>query len=513
LTSTRLRLPRLTFPELWGFLAVALPVLGSLLAPLSTVDLAYHVRAGGLILDARTLPSPDTFTFTVAGLPWLDQQWGAQVVLAALYRAGGWALLAVVRALVVGLVAWLVLRACRSAGLGLRVAAWLTLGGFVVGIAALGLRPQLLGMVLLALTLAILAVRGRRPGLVWVLPVLVAVWANVHGSFILGPAAVTVAWLEDMTAGRPRPRRLLVVAVVSGLATLVNPYGFGAWSYAAGLTTNPVIRRLITEWQVTSPLSFVGLVFYGSVLAVVALVVVNLRRSGHGSLRDGAPSAGSAGSVGSVGSSAAAVLRTAWPTLLWLVGLAVVGAFAQRGVAWWAIGAPIAVARLVGAQPEALPDAAQPRRSSLNTAIAVVLAAGAVALLPFWRGGDSMYGPPGLLTDAPRGLTEAVLALAGPTDRIWNAQRWGSWLEFAVPAAPVAVDSRIELIPTDAWDDHLALSRGASDWQSILDRRGVTIVVAAADEQQALIPLLRASPSWRVLEADSDGAVFVRVDR
>jgi hypothetical protein len=124
-----------------------------------------------------------------------------------------------------------------------------------------------------------------------------------------------------------------------------------------------------------------------------------------------------------------------------------------------------------------------------------------------------MYGPPGLLTDAPRGLTEAVLALAGPTDRIWNAQRWGSWLEFAVPDASVAVDSRIELIPTDAWDDHLALSRGAADWRSILDRRGVTIVVAAADEQAALTPLLRTSPSWRVLQEDADGAVFVRADR
>jgi hypothetical protein len=503
LTSSLRRLPRLTFPELWGFLAIALPVLGSLLAPLSTVDLAYHVRAGGLILDTRALPSPDTFTFTAAGLPWLDQQWGAQVVLAALFRAGGWALLAVVRALLVGLVAWLVLRACRSAGLGLRVAAWLTLGGFVVAIAALGLRPQLLGMAFLALTLAILAARDRRPDLVWVLPVLVALWANVHGSFVLGPAAVAVAWLEDITAGRPRPRRLLVVAALSGLATLVNPYGLGAWSYAAGLTTNPIIRRLITEWQVTSPLAFVGLLFYGSVIAAAVVVAVLARRTGRGGL----------GSEASSGGSGAGLLLRAWPTLLWLVGLATIGAFAQRGVAWWAVGAPIGIARLVGALTDERPDVLQPRRSSLNTAIALMLLVGVVALVPLWRGGDALYGPSGLLADAPGGITDAVRAVARPTDRIWNAQRWGSWLEFAVPAAPVAVDSRIELIPTDAWDDHLALSGGSSDWAAILGRRGVTIVVAAADEQKALIPLLRASPLWRVLDEDAAGAVFVRVDR
>ncbi len=48
------------------------------------------------------MPAVDTFTFTVAGEPWTDQQWLAQVVLALGYRVGGWELLAVLRA------AWLV---------------------------------------------------------------------------------------------------------------------------------------------------------------------------------------------------------------------------------------------------------------------------------------------------------------------------------------------------------------------------------------------------------------------
>ncbi len=208
-------LPRLTFPQLWAFVAVLLPVLGSLLAPLSTVDLAYHLRVGGIVLDTGALPVTDSFTFTAAGRPWLDQQWGAQVVLAAIYRAGGWALLAVVRAAVVGLIAWLVFRACRSSGAGLRVAAWLTLAGFAVSLVALGMRPQLLGMVLFAAVLAALAGRERHPRLVWAIPVLVGVWANVHGSFVFGPAAVGAVWLADAVGGRPRPRGLLAVALVS----------------------------------------------------------------------------------------------------------------------------------------------------------------------------------------------------------------------------------------------------------------------------------------------------------
>jgi hypothetical protein len=105
------------------------------------------------------------------------------------------------------------------------------------------------------------------------------------------------------------------------------------------------------------------------------------------------------------------------------------------------------------------------------------------------------------------------LAEARPGDRIWNAQRWGSWLEFAVPSATVAVDSRIELIPTAVWADHLALSGGASDWSSILDRRGVTMVVASATEQAGLLLMIRISPAWRLIHEDLDGAVFLRAGR
>ena len=45
----------------------------------------------------------DTFTFTAFGDPWLNQQWGAQAILAAVFRVAGWTGLAVFRAALVGL--------------------------------------------------------------------------------------------------------------------------------------------------------------------------------------------------------------------------------------------------------------------------------------------------------------------------------------------------------------------------------------------------------------------------
>ena len=85
---------RPTLAALWTFLAIALPTLAALLAPMPAVDLAYQLRAGGEILDSGAIPSVDWWTFTVAGSPWTDQQWGAQVLLELAYRATGWSGLA-----------------------------------------------------------------------------------------------------------------------------------------------------------------------------------------------------------------------------------------------------------------------------------------------------------------------------------------------------------------------------------------------------------------------------------
>jgi hypothetical protein len=72
------------------------------------------------------------------------------------------------------------------------------------------------------------------------------------------------------------------------------------------------------------------------------------------------------------------------------------------------------------------------------------------------------------------------------------------------------VDSRIEVVPSEAWEDYLAISAGVSDWASRLDRWGVTAVVASRTEQAALLPLLAADPGWRQVHADADGELFVR---
>ena len=99
------------------FLAIALPVLATLIGSLATVDLTYLIRAGNEIFATGAIPNADTWTFTAAGLPWVDQQWGAEVILAAVYNVAGWTGLVLVRAVLVAIIFGCVYAISRRRGL------------------------------------------------------------------------------------------------------------------------------------------------------------------------------------------------------------------------------------------------------------------------------------------------------------------------------------------------------------------------------------------------------------
>ncbi len=467
----------MTLSRLWTFLAVALPTLAALLASLSSVDLAYHLRAGAEILDARAIPQVDTWTFTAAGLPWFDQQWGAQVLLATTYDVAGWTGLAVLRAALVAGIFANVFLVARQAGLAERTASWLTLGAFAIAAPALALRSQLFGMTLFALLLLVLSRREAHPRLSWVIPLLVLLWANLHGSFFLGPLAVGLTWLADVRGRVERPHRLLALALLSIVAAGVTPFGPAVWSYVVGLSTDPSVTGRITEWQRTSVTSAAGLLFYASVLGVVALVV--RRRS-----------------------------VVAWPIVIWLAVFAGVGAYAVRGLAWWPLAAvPVVAALLASGRTFGTERPGTPGMQRLNASLAGVLLLAGLALLPIWRPVDPRTGTPqGLVTDAPPGVTASLREVALPGDRLFNPQSWGSWLEFALPGIKVAVDSRIELFPVAVWADYDAVRAGAPGWEAILTRWDVTLV-ALEPGDQAMEKRL-TSVGWTRVSADESGIVL-----
>ena len=108
-------------------------------------------------------------------------------------------------------------------------------------------RPQLFSYVLFTATVLILSATADRPVMAWWLPVVVAVWVNLHGGVLAGVAVVVMWFLVErgLALVSDSPARLGAVPVfVSVAALLANPWGTaileflgGAWHARAGCAT------------------------------------------------------------------------------------------------------------------------------------------------------------------------------------------------------------------------------------------------------------------------------------
>ena len=470
---------------LLALMAVLLPAAASLLAAVLTADIAYHLRSGALMLETGAIVDQDTFTFTAFGEPWLNQQWAASVLFAAVYDTAGWLGLLVLRAVIIGATFGLIYSACRGVQASRMVAALVTLGAFLVAATNLALRSQLFGALFFAAVVAILVWRRRHPWLLVLVPLLMVAWANTHGSFFMGWAAIGLAFLEDALARRRRlAAATFAVGALSVLATLLTPWGVEMWVYVVELSSNPVIAALVSEWQAPTLRSATGIFFFASVALVAGLLLYRGR-------------------------------VISWLQVLWLGGLILLSLMAARSVIWWAIGAaPVVAALLAGLEIRGrrVGDPAYDQPSGVGyTAIAGLLIVLTLAVVPFYRPSTPLYGPEGVVQHAPRGVTGALAAQAGPGDRLYAAQRWGSWLEFALPEVTVMVDTRIELFDSDIWSDYLDVAAGRADWAQILDRWEVTFVALESGNDD-LIPFIEASAAWERLHRGDDGVVYRRVE-
>jgi hypothetical protein len=499
--ADRLLRPRLS--DLWAFLAIALPVLAALVAAMPAVDLAYQLRAGTSILDGAGIPTADTFTFTIAGTSWPDQQWAAQALLAAVYRVAGWDGLAILRAVLVGATFGLLLVVVRRRApqLRMRAAALFVLGAFVVAAPTLALRPQLFAMVPFAASLLVLADRDRHPRRVWLLPVFALLWANLHGSFPLVIVLPGLAWLADLRGWRRPPglgrHTMLAVAAVSAVATLANPLGLGVWSYVVNLATNPTIGSRVSEWRPPGLTAAPGILFWLSVVAVVAFLALRARRR----------------------RAAGEPALPPWPALLTLILFGALGAVTGRGLAWWPLVAVFVCAGFIGT-PSLASAPRSARGSPLNALVAGILVLAGVALLPLWRPVGPAGVPSGVLSHAPQGIAMRLALfdnLESHAATVWNPQVWGSWLEFAVPGELVADDSRIELFPSAFWDDVDRVSSGSPDAIAILDRYNPDFVVVERPDGAALERALAqtqlgrlARSAWACIYQDADGSIWAR---
>jgi len=462
-----------------GLGAVALPVgvagvaVGCLLAWRDALhtgvfdDTFWHRAAGEWMLDHHRVITHDVFSYTVAGHSWISPEWGYDVVLAQSVRWFGpvsfWLLSAGLASLTVILVA------VRSRLVG---AGWTWTGLLCVEAGAavtlfLDDRPQVFSYLFVALLLLLLTLARRQGRWLWSVPVLFVLWANLHGSFLLGLGIIlleVVAATAPFRGGRlvasaPLGRRPVIITLVaSGAATLVNPFGPGVYASALGVTFNQTVRRLIVEWQSPNFHDPATLAVVVIPVAVTALFLV---------LSDAEVPA----------------------VELALAGFLLVSALdAARFIPYFAIAWCALAARCPPIRQERL------RPSVLVWPLMAMLA---LSMLqgPWVKAGQRAASVP----------VRAVAYLQHRPGRVFATYLWGDYLDSV--GRPVFIDGRTELYTGDGvLTRYLALQDVTADPDPVLRSYGVTYVLWTPGT--GLSVYLEHDPSWRLVWSSRNAVVL-----
>lgn len=454
-------------------------VLGILSYTVADPDLWGHVRFGLDILQHLSIPSKDPYSFT-SDREWINHEWLSEVLMGLAFDAGGSVGLALLKLAILAFTMVVVSRELAFRGVP-PVARDVLVVICVVSCATLTptLRPQTFSLALFALLLVTLRrVDDGRAALLWSVPILMAVWANMHGGWLVG-IGVIGAWAA-VRCVRPGGAPRLVwasAAVVSLLATLANPVGVGLWKFL--YETVGLGRADITEWQ-----SLVRLAPGDAVpwLLATAITAIALWRARDQQL------AGPVAVVGMLLVTSFKVWRLA--PFYALAGIVLLGPHTVRR--------PSTVAR------------ADPPASSFAVVIVglmAVLAVGGTAVVSY-RNVACIRMSGEWIADRD---AAAYIRDSGIRGRMLT---WFDWGEYAIwhlsPAIAVSMDGRRETVYSDEMLRlHYAIYGGEPGWQDALRRLDPDHVWLPAT-----VPTLSAieQMGWRRVYRTDESTVLSRAD-
>lgn len=447
------------------------------------IDTYFDLYAGRWVAE-HGVPERNVVTVMAHGQPWIDQQWLAQLISYRLWQLGGYpdvvmVSVALVSAGIVVLGALMLQRGTSP----LRMCAW-TMAALAASYGYATPRPQSFGYLFVPVAMwLVLGDDGWRwpRALTWLLIPLLVVWANVHGSVLVGAGFVGLhAAFRAGRAFRRGDRRglaaYLMLGVSAAASPLCTPYGFAIVRYYGSLIGNPVLAADGGEWAPSNPAAPYTWAFFVVVIAVAAAVAIGWRRGvrPHPEL---------------------AIFAAA------TLGMALL---AFRNTPWFGFsGCLLAADMMARLSAPRTPPASF--RKMLAAALAAIAVVGAIGLD---REPVSQYEAsiPRESLDVAAGIAGLQPGLPVLSDRF--AAVGLLWLHPAL-IGRVAFDARDEQFSQAELAAIFAfVDAKGPHWQRLL--RGYDLVVLSRQQDPRLASAMVRLPGWRVVHSDSSGVVLER---
>lgn len=473
-------------------------------------DLGWQMATGRWVIQHHHVPSVDVLSYTVQGQPWIYPV-GAGIIFCLAFLLGGH-----------GLISWIGAAACVAT-----VALLLRRGsaaGAAIAILAVPLiaarttpRADMFTVVFFAAFLSLLWENYQTGGArLWLLPLLMVAWVNLHFGFAAGLGLVlgyicaelsqTVFGARRRRAALERLRRASGWLVCTALFTLLNPWGWGIYrALMLQQRSNAQQQLWISEWA-------------GVRLNWAAI-------SGSLSLRQTGDTIYLLLAIAAV-AAAMALLRGHWAPAILLLGAMYPAVRAARMGAIFACVVVIIGGPELSAGLASLGTRIQPSRLRWLLAGVAALTLAALALLRcfdlvtnrhYFSGGDEATLGAGLCVSFPQRAAEFIERQKLPGE-IFDTYAAGGYLSWRLgPERRVYIDGRDTLYGASRLARHSQLLFSPPDsalWQEEAIRYNINTVILALARYDGFRPTLLndfcTSTVWRPVYLDEISAVFVR---
>jgi hypothetical protein len=253
-------------------------------------DTLWQIRIGQWIVEHGAVPYTDVHSFSRLGEPWMSSSWLSQVLFAVSYGWLDWAGPVILTSLAIGATVAIFIHLMDGYLDPARSILLVTLAVLASATHFLA-RPHMLAFpVMVGFLGGLLAAADRRSAPSYLLLPLLALWANLHGGFVLGLALIGPIGLEAIWCCERKDRvRLMVRWALFGVAAVAacccTPYGWNALLSSAKILSLGKMLNLISEWMPANfgewsffeffLLGLIGLTFYrGLTLSVPRIILV-----------------------------------------------------------------------------------------------------------------------------------------------------------------------------------------------------------------------------------------------
>jgi hypothetical protein len=444
-------------------------------------DLGWHLAAGDLIRERGHVPFSDPWSFTAAGRQWFNLSWLWDVFASVLFQYANFSglLLFVVAcgAILVGYLTCICLRSGASA-IAVCISVFLASLLYPAFVAYpniyLAAAPNMATMLFAVIFYGECLGGTRR--LLWLLPAIMVLWANLHGGFVLGLFIIGVFGGVALLKRDWDNVRIYGWAGIGCLiATVINPLGWHIYDGVACTIGNSA-QANITEWapyyrNITLPGSIPGIVY----ILIFALFELRYR-----------------------------LVRPVEARLLsWL--FLFLGLYQFRYMAFFYLFSAIPFALHLDRLLPKQPNNAKVERSLF---LAGIVAACALPFFYMQTGRD--VGLPEMLSAQDVGYLETHF----PHARLLNHWNYGGILIFRTHGAiPVFVDGRAATAyPNDLLRDYFKLGRpevNEAAWDAVLEKYKIdTVLWPRAHE--ALRQFLVGKKDWKEAYTGTYASIYVK---